>query len=66
MINFVADRVWNASFSEPDSKEFKTLKDMTSLAVSPFYWFLFNAGSVGKREGGRWGRGRGVWGKEKG
>lgn len=39
MISFVADRVWNASFTEPDSKEFKTLKNMTSMAVSPFTGF---------------------------
>ena len=35
MIKFVADRVWNESLNASESNEFKALKNMTSMAVSP-------------------------------
>ena len=35
MIKFVADRVWNESLKASESNEFKALKNMTSMAVSP-------------------------------
>ena len=41
MINFVADRVWNASLTDSESNESKALEDMTfiCMVVSPFTGF---------------------------
>ncbi|CAH3041404.1 unnamed protein product [Pocillopora meandrina] len=37
MINFVADRMWNASLGNSTSKESKALEDMTSMAMEYLY-----------------------------